>query len=274
MVHRRQLIALGLDRNAIARRLAAGRLHALHVGVYAVGYPSAQREARWLAAVLACGPGALLSHRSAAALWQLRDGESRDVDVSVPATAGRRRPRIAIHRVALEDSDRGEFRGIPVITPARTLADLARVVDEDELGRALREAEYRKRFDLEATRAQLARRPSRALGALLEDLRPTRSRLEDRVLPLLADHGLPRPRPQYALDGRHVDFAWPERKVVVETDGWEGHGTRTAFQADRAATNRLQLAGYTVLRFTDADVRRRPRRVAEQIRAALIRSAA
>jgi hypothetical protein len=270
VVHRRQLLALGLSAGAISRRLAAGRLLRLHVGVYAVGHAAPRREARWLAAVLACGHGALLSHRSAATLWGIREGETFEPDVSVGTTAGVARAGIRIHRVQLETHERAEFRRIPVTSPARTIADLAHEVEDDEFMRAVREAQYRNLFDPIALRRQLDRRPSRLLASVLDDLTPTRSHLEDRVLPLLA--GLPAPVAQHPVSGKRVDFAWPAQKLIVETDGWQAHGTRAAFQADRAQTNRLQLDGYTVLRFTHADVTRRPKRVAEQIRAALIRS--
>jgi very-short-patch-repair endonuclease len=115
----------------------------------------------------------------------------------------------------------------------------------------------------------LGRRRSRALRRLLDDIAPTQSLLEDRLLRIGDHHGIPRPLTQQRLAGRRVDFLWPDERVVVETDGWNGHSTPTAFQADRATSNALQLAGYAVLRFTHADVDRRPAHVARQISRAL-----
>jgi very-short-patch-repair endonuclease len=269
VVTRAQLSAAGLDRGAIARRLAAGRLHRLHDGVYAVGHRAPRREANWLGAVLACGPGAVLSHRSAAALWGLHDAEGPRPDVTVATRNGRRRAAIAVHRAQLARPDRRRRSGIPVTSPARTLADLARHVDQPDLVRAVREAEFLRRFDLGAVQELLDRRPCRALRTLVEDLALTQSGLEDRLLDICDHHGISRPLTQQPLLGRRIDFVWPAERVVVETDGWQGHGTRSAFQADRAISNRLQLGGYTILRFTHTDVARRPSQVARQIRVAL-----
>jgi len=274
LVTRAQLLDLGLKRGAVARRLQAGRLHRVHEGVYAVGHQAPRREARWLAAVLACGEGAALSHRSAATLWAIREGEGPRPDVSIPARSGRRQPAIAVHRVGLEPRDVTRHRAIPVTSVARTLVDLAHEVEHAQLVRALREAQFRKLFDLAATREALARRPSRSLRLLLDDLVVTQTRIEDRLLEICDRRGIPRPATQRPIAGRRVDFVWEEARLVVETDGWEAHGTRDAFQVDRAATNALQLAGYTVLRFTHADLVRRPARVAREIRAALVRAGA
>jgi very-short-patch-repair endonuclease len=267
-----QLAEIGLGQRSIARRCAAGRLHRLHRGVYAVGHAAPRREARWLAAVLACGAGALLSHRSAASHWRIRDGEGPWPVVTVPTRGGRGQPRITIHRSLLHSSDAAVHDGIPVTSPARTLVDLAFDLDREELLRALREAQFLRLFDLDATLEVLDRRPCRALRALVDDLALTRSHLEDRLLRICDRYCISRPRMQFPVLGRPMDFVWPQERVVVETDGWEGHGTRYAFQADRATSNALQLRGYTILRFTHADLKRRPTRVARQIRDALSRA--
>ncbi len=269
VVTRAQLVTLGLARGAIAGRLAAGRMHRLHAGVYAVGHEAPRREARWLAAVLACGAGAVLSHRSAASLWKIRDAEGPLPDVTIATRDGRARPGIAIHRSRMAPADRQRHVGIAVTSPARTLVDLAHVLDRDALLRALREAQFLRLFDLAATREALTRRPSRVLRVLLEDLALTQSGLEDRLLSVCRRHDIEPPLTQQPLAGRRVDFLWPRQRVVVETDGWEGHGTRGAFQADRATSNELQLRGYHILRFTFADLQRRPAHVARQISAAL-----
>jgi very-short-patch-repair endonuclease len=142
-------------------------------------------------------------------------------------------------------------------------------VDRPDLVRALREAQFLRRFDLGAVQELLDRRPCRALRTLVEDLDLTQSGLEDRLLDICDHHGISRPLTQQPLLGRRIDFLWPAERVVVETDGWQGHGTRSAFQADRTISNRLQLEGYTILRFTHTDVARRPSQVARQIRAGL-----
>jgi hypothetical protein len=269
LITRAQLLEVGVDRSAIRRRLADGRLHRVHAGVYAVGHQAPRREARWLAAVLACGPDAALSHRSAASLWRIREGEARRPDVSVPTRGGRAQPDITVHRVKLAPADVSAHLRIPVTTPARTLIDLARELEHDELIRAVRETQFLRLFDLAATRQALERRPCRPLRLLLDDLVVTQTELEDRLLGICDRYGIPRPLTQEVVRGRRVDFLWRDQRVVVETDGWEAHGTPSAFQHDRAASNSLQLEGYTVLRFTAADLRRRPRQVARQIRTAL-----
>jgi very-short-patch-repair endonuclease len=147
--------------------------------------------------------------------------------------------------------------------------DLASTVEPDDLQRAVREAQFLRLFDLEATHEALRRRPCRSLRVLLDDLVPARSHLEDRLLAICDREGIPRPQMQHPVLGRRMDFVWPAERVIVETDGWEAHGTRHAFQADRATSNALQLAGWTILRFTDADLRRRPVGVISQIRVAL-----
>jgi very-short-patch-repair endonuclease len=268
VVTRSQLIDCGLTARAIDRRLAAGRLHPLYRGVYAAGHRAPRRETTWIAATLACGEGAALSHRSAATLWRIRDGEGPRPDVSVPGRAGRRQPGIAIHRPhrALTTT---RHRGIRVATPAETLVDLAHELDARATKRALREAQFLRLFDLAAIRQALGRRPSKHLSALIADLVLTQTDIEDRLLDLCDRHRLPRPRTQHPILGHNVDFAWPAQRVIVETDGWQAHGTRDAFQADRNATNAYQLAGYTALRFTNTDIERHPKRTATHIRRAL-----
>jgi very-short-patch-repair endonuclease len=266
---RAQLVQAGLTRGAIEHRLATARLHRLHQGVYAVGYPAKGREARWIAAVLACGPGAVLSHRSAATLWKIRDGEGPRPDVTLPRHSGRRRPGVAIHNSPLEPRDCTTRFGIPVTTATRALFDVAPGLNDDQLARTLRETDYLGHLDLRALQVLLARRPSRRLQALIADPIMTRTELEDRFVKICDRHKLPRPLTQQAVLASTIDFVWPDHNLLVETDGWEAHGTRSAFQSDRAASNAFQLAGYTILRFTYDDLKRRPAHVVNQIRAAL-----
>ena len=141
--------------------------------------------------------------------------------------------------------------GIPVTSVARTIVDLAHELDADELERLVRETEFQKRLDVTAIRESLRWRRTPSLEALLDRVAPTQSRHEDRLLRLCERFGLPAPLTQQSLGGRTVDFLWPEARLVVEVDSWIAHGTRSAFQNDRTASNGLQLAGYVVLRFTD-----------------------
>ena len=269
VVSRDDLLRIGVSRGGIERRIAAGRLLRVHRGVYAVGHRAPRREARWLAAAVAGGQAAVLSHRSAGALWEIIDRELGVPDVTAPAR--RRTAGIVMHRGRLAAPDRTVHRGIPVTSPARTLVDLAHVLEPEDLTRAVREAQFRRLFDPPSLRDALSRRPSRRLRALVEDLAPTQSPLEDRLLAICDRHRVPRPLTQQQVAVRRVDFLWPARRVVVETDGYAGHGTPIAFQRDRAMDNALQLRGYTVLRFTRADIVGRPHHVAGQIRAALRR---
>ena len=260
---------LGFTANAVATRVASGRLHRVHRGVYAVGHLGLGQEARWLAAVLACGEGAVLSHRSAAALWGVRLGELFRPEVTTEHP--RRQATIASRRGMLARADRALHRGIPVTSPSRTLADLAHVLDRDELTRTLREAMFRRLYDPRAIEDALTRRPSRLLADLLTEATVTQSMLEDRFLTICTRHRLPSPRTQHRIGAKRYDFVWPEHRLVVETDSWLAHGTPYAFQADRAQTNKLLLAGWLVLRFTWADLTRRSRAVAAAVHQALTR---
>ena len=267
-----QLAEAGVSADMLKRALANGRLHRVHHGVFAVGHVPTTKHARWMAAVLACGPGAVLSHRSAAALWRIREAETARTEVTIAPGSGRRRPGIVIHRSPLPPEHMTTRDGIPATTPDRTLIDLSRQIHPDELARALRETFHRRLITLPSLQRALDHRPSRPLTRQIQAFADTRSHLEDDFMRLLDRHGIPRPLTQQRVETYVVDFLWPEDRLVVETDGWESHGTRMAFERDRAQTNALQLAGYTVLRLTAADVRRRGRRTAALIRQASSRS--
>jgi very-short-patch-repair endonuclease len=267
-----QLREAGIGRGAIEKAVACGRLHREHVGVYVVGHLAPSDLGRWNGAVLACGARSALSLRSAASLFRIRSGEGPAVDVTVPTRNGRRRPGIAIHRAPLPERDVVVREGIRVTTVARTLADLAYVLDADGLHRAVREAQYLKLFDLAATRAAARRRPSRALDDLIEDMTVSSSALDDAFTRLLDRHRFPQPTAQKRLLGHRVDYVWEAQRVAVELDGWSAHVAYDAFQRDRAQANALQLAGWLVLRFTWADVHRRSRATVATIRRALGRT--
>lgn len=281
VVARRQLVALGVDGGAIDRRLAAGLLIPLHRGVYAVGHRRLTLEGRWLGAVLAAGPGAVLSHRDAAALHGIRKPpEWTKVSVTTPARA-RSTPALWIHgRRRLTAEDVTTVRGIPATSPARTLVDLAPMLTAGQLAATLGEADRRGLLDVAAVGRALRRttgRHGQGHPRLLAALDAHRqhgatlllSELEERFLDLVLDAGLPRPQLNVLVAGVRVDALWPERRLVVELDGWAHHKERAAAAWDREKTNRLQLAGYDVLRFMHGDLVRAPDEVAAAIRAVL-----
>jgi hypothetical protein len=216
-----------------------------------------------MAAVLACGPRAVLSHRSAAALWGLRPDNRAKIDVSLPSRSARPRPGIDVHAsVTLTPADCTSENGIPFTTLARTLLDLADVVDPRGLERAIEQAEVLRLFDLRAVEEVLARANGRrGAGVLrtvlagLEEPALTDTELEERFLGLCRAASLPRPEVNEWLDiddlpAIKADFLWRAERLVIETDGWESHGTRQAFERDRRRDERLQLAGFEPLRFT------------------------
>jgi very-short-patch-repair endonuclease/predicted transcriptional regulator of viral defense system len=283
VVARRQLAAIGVTRQMVASRVAGGQLVRVHRGVYAVGHARLRREGWWMAAVLAAGPGALLSHRDAAALHGLRPpGDRGRVEVTTTGRAAST-PRIDVHATTVLDArDAASVADIPTTGIARTLVDLAAVASPRELRKALEEAERQRRLDATGIEEVLGRtRGRRGAGhaAMREALarlgavgaRVTKSELEDRFVALFDAHDLPRPATNASVQGMEVDACWPQQRVVVELDGWADHGTRDAFQRDRERGNALELAGWRLLRFTWADVARHPQETAATVRGALAR---
>jgi uncharacterized protein DUF559 len=272
----RQFLELGLGADAVQHRLSSGALHPVHQGVYAVGHPRLSLEGRWMAAVLACGRSALLSHRDAAQLWGLLRGAGRRIDVTT-ARRCRGRPRIALHRSRrIHPDDRAVRDGIPVTSVARTLLDLAEVVTRWRLARAIEEAERRGVFDLGAVDRLIARSTGRhglrPLTNALARYRPapfTRSELERRFVELCRRAGLPEPSANLWIAGGEADMAWPERRLVVELDTQAHHATEAAFERDRQRDGALQLAGYRVLRVTDRRLHRQPDDVVRAVRSLL-----
>jgi len=266
---RRQLLDAGLSATVVRSRVRAGRLLPLHRGVYAVGHARLRREGHWLAAVLAVGPGAVLSHRDAAGLHGLRPANHVRVDVS---TNGRTRSsaRIAVHRTrVLDPQDIATVHGIPTTTVARTLVDLAGLVPHDGLVKAIKEAERQRAFDLRAVQAVLARTRGRVgpgHSALREAIAEraalqgaaTDSVLEDAFLRLLRTAGLRLPATNVGIEGFRVDAAWRGERIAVELDGWQDHGTRGAFERDRERDAALTAAGWRVVRFTYRQLTARP----------------
>jgi predicted transcriptional regulator of viral defense system len=281
-----QLQLAGLSRSAVSRRAAVGRLHRVHRGVYAVGRPRLTMHGRWLAAVLACGGGAALSRRSAAGLSGLRQDGRLATDVCVPCAGVRSRPGIDLHRsTTLAEQDITTVDGIPCTTVARTLVDLGDVVNRRAVEKAVDQAEVLRVFDLRAVHEVLDRvGPRRGAGILRAVLAEyegptiTRRELEERFLALVRQASLPSPAVNAWIatsDGvsYQADFLWRKEKLIVETDGRDVHTTRKAFESDRLRDQRLTLAGFTVVRFTWAQVVDDPRRVAGVLRDLLARLA-
>lgn len=254
-----QLGRCGVTPTRVADWVRGGRLHPVHRGAYAVGHLPVSREGWWMAAVLALGDGAALSHRSAAALWSFAprfapEWSDRPVDVVVPGHSGRARRRgIRVHRsVTLVDAEVTRHRGIPVTTPARTLADLRRVASRAAWDAALREAEF-LRLPLD--------------GLFAGD--GTRSGEERRPLGICTRHGLPRPERNARIGPHVVDFLWREAKLIIEVDTYGTHGGRAAFHGDRVRDAWLGRRGRHVLRVTDRWMREAPGEIAATIRALL-----
>lgn len=276
VVARDQLRELGFGPGAIQYRLDTGRLHRIHPGVYAVGRPSLTREGHWMAAVLAGGPGALLSHLSAAALWGLLRDHRRKIDVTAPGRRRHSRGELVVHNVRRLHADDGDrLEGIRLTSVARTLLDLAEVVSPRRLARAIDEAERLGLFDLRAVDELCARsrgrRGLRALRRAIAGYRPmpafTRSELERRFVEICDRAGLRRPAMNLFVAGYEVDAIWPDRNLAVEVDSYEFHRTRAAFEADRARDAALQRQGIRVLRVIDRRLVEDPGGVAVDLRA-------
>jgi very-short-patch-repair endonuclease len=265
---RRQLLEAGLAPRTIRRRVEAGRLCLVHREVYAFGRERLTQRGKWLAAVLACGGGAVLSHRSAAALYGLMEWRLSEVT----APRGRQRQGIATHECGLHRDERTSVDRIPITTVARVLLDLAEVIDERELKRTVEEADRRCLLDLQAlevvyTRG-LGRRGLKPFRRVIEETRlpNSQSPLEDRVLELCRDYDLPMPRTNCKVLGREVDAFWPDEKLMVEADSFEFHAHRAAFERDRARDAAMQVAGYRVVRLTHRRLKEEPTKVATELR--------
>ena len=260
VISRAQLFALGFGTDFVHMRLRHGRLHQLHPGVYAVGHRRLTQRALWLAAVLACGETAVLSHRSAAALWHLAYLELGRVDVLIPGRGSRFRPGIAIRRTRdLPPSDITEIDGIPVTTLNRTLLDLAAITTESNLRNAVAEADRQQLLDPRSLTALCASHPGRRgtgdLRRITAEQRgpisATRSPHERLFLRLCMERGLPTPAVNVPLAGYEADFFWRPASLVVEIDSYGYHRSWAEQESDRAKDAGLQVAGFNVLRYTE-----------------------
>jgi very-short-patch-repair endonuclease len=282
VVAQRQLIALGLSQRGIERRLESWRLRLVHREVFAVGRLGLSQQGRWLAAVLAYGEGALLSHRSAATLWGLSRPWAPAVDVTAPAGRQgiRRRERLWIHRGRLHPKDRSVRAAIPVTTVARTLFDMAEFVSRARLESAWEEADRLNLLQLSAVEGVcergFGRRALRPIRRLLAEARAatvTRSPLEDDFAAFCRKHRLSAPAFNTTVLGYEVDALWPEQRLAAELDSWEFHRHRAAFERDRIRDAALQVAGYRTIRITYRRLHDEPESLAEELRALLGTSA-
>jgi hypothetical protein len=268
VLSREELRECGLSLKAVVGRVRKGHLHALYPGVYAVGHANPQVEGRLLAAVKACGPGAVLSHFSAAALYELVRWDGRYPEVTVPGTATRTHSGLRVHRTSvLEARDTARHKRIPITSPARTLIDLASTFEYRPLRRAVRHAQSLGLVTIgQLVEAVDRLRPRRGVTKLARILAsgpaPTRSELEDAVLDLLLSGGLAPPEVNVPLKvaGRRVipDFRWPAQRLVIEADGAAWHDSRLAREDDADRQALLEAHGERVLRvsWTQAIARR------------------
>jgi putative AbiEi antitoxin of type IV toxin-antitoxin system/uncharacterized protein DUF559 len=265
-----QLQLAGLTASAVRNRVQAGRLTRLHRGVYAVGHAPLTGYGRTMAAVLAYGPRAAASHRTAAGVQGLRPDNRAATEISLPLQSARSRPGITAHASpTLRARDVTKRHGIPCTSVARTLLDLADVVSRRQLERAVQQAEVLRVFDLAELEDVLlhanGRRGAAVLRGVLAELTDepgiTVSGLEDAFLALCRDAGLPAPAVNewISVDAGpplKADFLWRAQRLIVEVDGWTSHGTRSGFESDRRRDQRARRAGWDTLRFTRRQVLR------------------
>jgi very-short-patch-repair endonuclease len=278
-----QLEEIGLTGEAILKRIARGRLYRIHQTVYSLTPGVMTERGRFMAAVLACGTDAVLSHRAAAYLWGIVDGWVVPIDVTAPNRRGRSPAGVAAHRDgSLQPIDKTACHGIPCTSPARTLLDYAGVEPEWKLRKVVSEAEVLGILDPGAVRSVLKRgRRRRGVARLrltLDTLHPqtrrTRSDLERRLLALCEKAGLPEPEVNVWLDAPggdplQADFLWRDARLIVEADSRQFHDTASAFERDPRRAQRLELAGWRVSRCTWSQVEREPQPLAAIIRGLL-----
>jgi very-short-patch-repair endonuclease len=262
VIARRQLIEAGIGERAFKRLVADGHLHRIHRGVYAVGHRRLTRNGRYMAAVLACGPSAVLSHRCAADLWGLHSGGTR-LEVSVPGIS-RRPPKLIIlyQPRDLPPRDRGTIDSIPVTSLARTLVDLAAVIGPDRLGRAWEEADRVGKLDVRAVEEVLARSNGRKgtghIRALIAERRvatDTHAGLERDLADEIRKAKLPMPAWNVLVEGYLCDAVWFDSKLIVELDSFDFHDrTRKSFDGERERHTALQLKGWQVVRLTKSQM--------------------
>ena len=278
VVARRQLLPLGFTRHEVQDRLNTGRLHRIHRGVYAVGHGKLTLKGRWMAAVLACGADAFLSHRAALALWDLRETASGLIEVTVrgPAKLGPDGVLVRCTRV-LADADVAEVDGIAVTSLAWTVVDYAAIADQQRVRSVLEAMERRRLYIGRELDDLLQRTPNRkgvkTLRAAIADITGPApwldSELEQAFHELIRASDLPNYEANVLIEGERVDALWRDERVIVELDGYAFHKSRAQFETDRRRDAKLQVAGYRVLRITQQRLHNEPQAVLADIRALL-----
>lgn len=281
-----QLRRVGVGQGAVAHRIRTGALRRVHVGVFAVGHDSLTNRGRMLAAVMACGPQAVLSHTHAAHLWELlppwEEIDLSEVHVTVPPCCARgRRPAIAIHRSRMEAEDRTDHEALPVTSPARTLIDLGELLDPRAVERAVNQAISDRRTSVPELRAAHARcggrRGTRVMRELLAGVERfdgvTDSVLEEAFLALVRAARLPEPSTNIRVRGMRIDASWRAERVAVELDGYRWHRDRSRVEADRAREMKLRAGGWTPLRYSARQVFDEPLLVVADLSRTLARPA-
>ena len=275
VVARRDLIEAGVSRHAITHRLAGGRLHVLYRGVYAVGHSVLTRDAIRMAAVLAAGPGAVLSHRAAMAHWGLGASHVLEVTLGRPR---RQLPGVRVHLLPLPQDEITTERAVPITTVPRTLFDIATEASKSQVERAMHEAEVRRLNDRLSLPDILSRYPGRngaaTISAILEDgATLTRSELESRFLVFVRRMRLPKPESNVTLfvgdRWFECDCLWRNARVIVELDGRATHDTSLAFENDRARDRILMAHGWRVVRVTWRHLHLEPEALAYDLRTLL-----
>ena len=276
VVTRRQLLAAGVSEDEIDHRIAAGALLREYRGVYRVGHRAPSVEARYLAAVQACGEGALLSGQAAGHLWGLLKGAAPPPEVTAPTE--RRIAGIRTRRTrTITPADATTCRGIPITTVPFTLIALAAQLDAEELARACHEAGVRYGTTPRQVEQVLARRPNvpgaRKLRAVLHgDVKVSLSKLEASFIALLREHELPLPQTNRPAGARRVDCRWPLQRLTVELDGYRYHSSRHAWEQDRRREREARARGDEFRRYTYGDVLESPRLMLGELRALLTAS--
>jgi predicted transcriptional regulator of viral defense system len=281
-----QLEAQGLTRQGVHERVVSGRIYPMHQAVYSLTPSVMTQRGKFMAAVLACGPGAVLSHRSAAYLWGLVDSWEEPIDVTAPNRRGRSPEGVAAHRDgSLQPIDTTIRFGIPCTTVARTILDFAGVEPEWKVRKVVAQAEVLRILDQSRLRALLKRSRRRRgvarLRLILDTIHPqtkrTRSELERLFLAMCEKHSVPEPEVNVWLpapDGKRyqADFLWRDEGLIVEADSRRFHDTYTAFVEDRKRQQQLELAGWRVTRCTWEEVELEPRRLALTVRGLISRA--
>ena len=269
---RPQLMKLGLSEKAVRHRVRIGRLIPVHAGVYAVGHLPTLPQDRAVAALLACGPGAVLSHGSAATLWGIRSHWEMPFEVTV---ASLRRPRgVRVHRAKLERRDATRQLGLAVTSPARTVLDVAPRLSDKALARAVNDLRHQNRLRVHEL-ADVLRRFPRSPGAARvrrfvdRPTGPTRSEFEDGFLAFAERFGLPLPQVNARLGRYTADVLFPAERVIVELDGWDFHNSRESFESDRERDAELLARGYVTIRITWERLKQHPAAEAARLHAIL-----